>query len=234
MTRHNASLAAQTSRDFEHRLLVDGERKGVGASHVALRSVVFDGEYVVCVDDDEALAASSVVARVIAELKAKKPPLAFVRVDHRELGFLPSPWGGLVRCGTIGAEDFIIRRDVWEECKWAWGDRYEGDWDFIEEVLKHYQPLWIDVLWGQCLTISHGQAEDEIADAVLPPRLKKKVQIVIGCAGLWGAASEGETVELDVNIAESLLRGGLALDPETPPEQLKKSRRPKSKAGNAS
>jgi hypothetical protein len=37
-----------------------------------------------------------------------------------------------------------------------------------------------------------------------------KVRGIVSCAGLWGALGEGEERELDLEIAESLMRAGYA------------------------
>jgi hypothetical protein len=55
------------------------------------------------------------------------------------------------------------------------------------------------------------------------------IKFLTSCAGLWGAASEGDVLRLDANIAESLVRGGLAEYVEEQPRPKESDPKPKSK-----
>lgn len=57
---------------------------------------------------------------------------------------------------------------------------------------------------------------------------KIKVKILQSCAGMWGAAVEGDIVELPGDVAESLMRGGLAIEPNAPPVKKNPSKKSKT------
>lgn len=52
---------------------------------------------------------------------------------------------------------------------------------------------------------------------------KVKVRGLEDCSGLWGTLNIGEEKEIPADIAESLIRGGLAEDPSAPKETIKKA-----------
>lgn len=59
---------------------------------------------------------------------------------------------------------------------------------------------------------------------------KVLIECIESCAGEWGSLTQGERREIDANIAESLVRGGLAryvVEDHPPSEVVVKKRPPK-------
>jgi hypothetical protein len=162
---HCASLEAQTDQDYQHLVIEDATGSGwkwAQAQFEAHKAEVL-GDYVLQLDDDDVLARPDAIAQLRAVVQDSQADIIVYRVDHLELGVLPSAlvWGRRPICGHIGGEDFAVRREIWLRHIYAHNTgRYESDYDFMAELWRHgYDVHWLDVLIARCLRISRGRGE---------------------------------------------------------------------------
>ena len=117
------SVAAQTDRDFVHKVRVDGGRRGleVATKNLGAYAPHLVGEYIWILDDDDDCTLPTFVAglKKIAVLNA--PDAIMVRMDHGYGRILPSArWGKSPRVSEIGVSAFVVRREVWQAHAGAW------------------------------------------------------------------------------------------------------------------
>jgi len=163
LQRNIASLCAQTDEDWEQTLLVDTEGRGVPAAQRALaaHAPYLQGDYVWVLDDDDECIRPELVAELKAIAKAHSPNVIMLRMDHGERGVLPNVgWHGKPEQGDIGCSAFVVDCVTWWACSTAWGEQYDGDFEFISEVLSTDPDIyWHDVIASRCQRISHGEPE---------------------------------------------------------------------------
>lgn len=193
-------LHRQTNQDFNQRMLIDRLGRGVAEANRAMREQTIETEYVYILDDDDRFTDEHSVQH-LRDLTLDNPPFGVVRVNHDYLGVLPSldKFGQFLQVGEIGCSGVIVRGDVWNKHRESYGARYEGDYDFIKTLFENYEPVWSEQIITTVQQISRGKG------------MKVEVKILVSCAGEWGAVNEGETVYLDSNIADDLIRAGYAV-----------------------
>jgi len=158
------SLTAQTDQDFEHIVLVDHIGRGVPWANLQFaryRDAV-GGDYVLILDDDDALATPLAVATLRAAVAGTQADIVIFRGDHCQLGILPDDahWKQPPACGHISAQDLIVRREVWRRHVDAFGNEYAGDFSFIAALWRcGYQVHWLDAVLTRQQRISRGAAE---------------------------------------------------------------------------
>lgn len=166
LVRCLASVGAQTEvAHVQHVVAVD--HVGIGVANVyadiPIYAPALTGEYVLLLNDDNALADPTVVADLmrLVEPSDPHPPIILGRVELDGQVFPINdltPKVGPVQ-SYIDLANLIVRRDVWQaECA-HYGRRYEGDFDFA----LHLWELGIPFLdWPRLVAIgsaSHGAAE---------------------------------------------------------------------------
>ncbi|MGB8644035.1 MAG: hypothetical protein WCF84_02270 [Anaerolineae bacterium] len=119
-------------------------------------------------------------------------------------------------CYLIPAEVYrphMDARGYWQPA----GARYQAD-DWRTEhwnVMQAARAMGLAIRCNPAVTAWHAYLPDYGMrwQTDLGVEEKPKVRILIreSCAGLWGAAGANEVVNLDANVAESLIRGGLAV-----------------------
>lgn len=159
LAANQASLAAQTDRDFAQQVLVDTHYRGVAWANYAMRQYANApvGEFVLMLDDDDLLADAETVAALHAA--APGADLIIARVHHGPaIGVLPDVWDRLPERGHIGGSSVVCRRDVWQQAAPHWGYKYAGDYDFVCAAFEAaQQPVWLDRVIVKVQRISRGQ-----------------------------------------------------------------------------
>lgn len=160
-----ASLQALLSPDWTQTLLVDDVGIGVPAANARLAAFVPHGDYVWVLDDDDLC----VDRRLTVDLQrivtvCGYPPAVIVRMDHGLLGILPDDdhWGQEPVSGRIGVSAMLTRRDVWKNCRAAWGGfLYAADFNFIHRVWCEHADhiVWHDTIASRVQRISKGAPE---------------------------------------------------------------------------
>lgn len=152
MLRRNLdSLLRMTDGDWRQTVIADTERRGVAWANANLRTVEPVGFYVWVLDDDDECVRPALVQELKAIWEIVQADVVVVRMDHGvELGVLPDQahWREAPAEGHIGASALIVRREVWRTHRESWGERYAGDFDFIDAVM-HDPALtifWHDVV----------------------------------------------------------------------------------------
>lgn len=97
------------------------------------------GDYLVFQDDDDMFAPDALlyIRRATRHLKPPRP-LIFKFKIHRA-GGVTLPRGRDLGLGKVGGHCLVVPNV--KEKLGTWTDRYEGDWDFIEETLRLWEPL---------------------------------------------------------------------------------------------
>ena len=158
LARNRASLVAQTSADWHQELVVDESGTGIPATYLRLRSQDADGDLVWVFDDDNVLTDDTFVRRMHEEAAAGAEVI-ICPIKHPNLGGLPSAWPPA--CGQIDMMNIVVTRDVWYKHRHAFAPLYEGDWHFIDDVLKggHRVTLTAETIGGP-QAVMYGRSED--------------------------------------------------------------------------
>lgn len=165
MRRLVKSLAAQTSQDFEHVLLVDEKRRGVEWANDNIWRALPDvhGDYVMLVDDDDFLVDVDFV-RLLRDQVADRPDVLIVKMDMGNGWHLPPDpdWGQKPKYSRIAMSSHITRRDVFAEHVRDFKPHYDGgDYDYISAVWDcGHQFKWWNRIISRVGEVSHGKSED--------------------------------------------------------------------------
>ncbi len=157
-----ASVQTQTAvARIQQVVLVDHVGVGIAGMYASLPTYasVVRGQYVHILCDDDALASPTVVEQV--EQFAKDHQFPAVIIVSAEKGGLVWPVGEPwpPRMGLIDLGCIITRADVWQVSKNAYGKRYEGDWDFMNDVESWgHEAAQCDLLFVRG-AVSRGAAE---------------------------------------------------------------------------
>jgi glycosyltransferase involved in cell wall biosynthesis len=158
------SLRDQADQDFEHVVLVDHVGRGVqwANGQFARHRYAVNGDYVLILDDDDALTTPHAVEALRAGVADSQADLIVFRADHANLGILPDAavWSEKPLYGHIGSCDFITRREVWQRHVDAFAKPVGGDYSFLSELWRcGYHVHWLDCLLARVQRISRGAPE---------------------------------------------------------------------------
>lgn len=159
-----ASMAAQSSDDWEQTLLVDTVGRGIGWSHsnLAAHAPLLRGEYIWILDDDDECVDPNLVEELRTIAAEHAPDVIVVRMDHGHFGVQPDAahWQKPAREGHLGVSACIVRRAVWQAHAAAWTERYAGDFDFFAAIFAgDPEVYWHDVIASRVRRISYGAQE---------------------------------------------------------------------------
>lgn len=133
LARNLASVQAQTAvADIEQIVIPDHVGIGIGGmfSRVPYYADAVHGRYVAFLCDDDVLAGPEVVERLKAVAQAEGyPPLLVVQTAKNGAVYPTHPFWP-PRLGQIDLNCLIVRSDIWRRHVRAYGNRYEGDYDF--------------------------------------------------------------------------------------------------------
>lgn len=157
-----ASVGAQTLREeIEQIVIPDHVGRGIGGmyAHVPLYAPFVRGQYVHFLADDDVLASPVVVRQVKDFAEAEGfPPLIIVQA--KKAGALwpaGEPWPP--RMGAIDLGCSIVRADIWKQHAHAYGQRYEGDFDFLDALATAGVPASYLPLLFSIGAVSRGATE---------------------------------------------------------------------------
>lgn len=97
------------------------------------------GDYILFQDDDDIYAPGALVNVHRAVRRAPLAPHLFRFQAARAGGARYWVTEGVVAIGQIGGHCMVVPNDPTRLGQWT--DRYEGDFDFIEETLKLWEPI---------------------------------------------------------------------------------------------
>lgn len=162
LARCLASVAAQTIvSDLEQLVVVDHVGIGVAGMYarVPQYAAAVHGQYVMFLCDDDVL-ASPTVAEAVREFARRHDAPPLILVATQKAGAMwpaGNPWPP--QLGAIDLNCAIVRADIWRQHVAAYGQRYEGDFDFLNALYSAGVPaVWCDLLFS-IGAVSHGNAE---------------------------------------------------------------------------
>jgi len=162
--QHRASVAMQSSTDFEQIFIID--RVGVGMLN-ANKSFAFAhpvGEWVYLLDDDDFFVAPDFVLSISQWAKESNADVLFFKMkirtgDGDEIYPKPQSWNTRQpKRGQIGGSCFAVKRWVFEKYIRHFGHPSFGDWHFITRVLSdpEIKTVWIDSMMAETGKVSRG------------------------------------------------------------------------------
>ena len=117
------------------------------------------GDYVLMLSDDDMLINDELVKKFY-DLAIDGYPEVVIFKAEKEGRHLPSLWRTAPQFGHIDLSNFIVRSDIWKANADKWGQRYEGDFDFIRSLWDQgHQFTWWDFVGVKAQRISRGQPE---------------------------------------------------------------------------
>jgi hypothetical protein len=160
------SVRVQCDEDWEQVVIEDQVGIGVAGMYREVRRHVdqVHGDYVYMLQDDDMLVDPRFVAQLRKFVEATKWPevvIVKIRAQTREL---PLIWREAPRLGRIDLGNFVVRADVWKAHAADFGQRYEGDFDFIMNLWDcGYRFEWWPRVVAKKVCVGRGRAEVEIA-----------------------------------------------------------------------
>lgn len=152
---------ANQSTPVEHVIVEDTVGLGVGGMYQDIRHHAFKvtGEYVMVLSDDNILTDPHFALDLekIAWEHDRPDVIVFKGVTGNTVQ--PAHWGEPIET-KIDLSCFAVAHDLWVEYADRWGDRYEGDFDFVRALWDDgYEFCWWDRLAFKALQISAGRPE---------------------------------------------------------------------------
>lgn len=149
------------TRPVEHVIVPDDVGIGIDGMFADIRNHVDEvhGHYVMVLSDDNVLLDECVAEEM--ELACEGFDTPDVLVFKGEIvGIMPSLWEVEPVLGRIDLSCFAVKRDVWVQHCRDWGERYEGDFDFIHALWRAGRSFaWWDRVCFKALQISRGLPE---------------------------------------------------------------------------
>jgi glycosyltransferase involved in cell wall biosynthesis len=178
LKRCQESVCAQTLQDWQHLIIRDEIGIGVPGVFREVQEHVdeIEGEYVYFLQDDDILAGPEVLQSVCSfRILRNYPPV--IMVKNRKIGrILPDYWIQEPQLGHVDLGSYIVRADVFRENAYRFGERYQGDYDFIHSLWGTYRFTWMDLLFARAQCWGQGRPEDvilasDVKDVFLEVRL---------------------------------------------------------------
>jgi hypothetical protein len=127
------SLDAQTDRDFEQIVIRDTVGFGVPMVNKMLRSVETPGDYVWIFDDDNIITDADFI-KTLKEVVANESPDVIVMDCLVRDTVLPITWPP--SHALVDVHCYVASQEMWNGCRYFWGARYDGDWDYGKALLE--------------------------------------------------------------------------------------------------
>lgn len=205
------SVQAQACRDFQHMVIVDDAGIGVDGMFrdIPRHADQVRGEYVFILADDDRLLSPDGLEQVRAFARAQDNPAVLIVRNYKWGDVYPTIWQQEPVLGAIDTGNFIVRSDVFRENADRFGQRYEGDYDFIHHLWERGYPFaWFDYLFSEMQVGGKGRTEVEImahASGTIRVRALKSFAARVG--GMSWSANKGQ--ELDMPPGMDWIRAGL-------------------------
>jgi hypothetical protein len=157
-----ATVAMQTCQDIQHYVRFDNVGVGIDGMYRQLKQDVGDirGDYVYILPDDDRLCDVRAVETLQRFVQANdSPPVVIVRTRKASY-MLPLLWQQEPRQGHIDLASYVVRRDVFQAHVKDFGERYEGDFDFIHAVWRAgWAFSWLDFMFSETDHFMMGRPE---------------------------------------------------------------------------
>lgn len=157
------SVQLQACRDFQHMVIVDDAGIGVDGMFWDIRHHTDDirGEYVFILADDDRLIGDLAVVKAFA--RANDNPPVIILKNNKWGQTFPLVWEAEPELTKIDTGNFIIRADVFRETVTLFGQRYEGDFDYIHALWERgYAFTWLDHVFSEMQVGGRGLTEVEL------------------------------------------------------------------------
>lgn len=156
------SIKEQTRAGFIEHVIIPDE-VGIGIDGV-YREVPNNldkvhGDYVLFLSDDDMLIDPEFMRKFYAYAIDGYPEVVIIKAE-KSGRILPDLWQHEPMLGHIDLACFVVRSDIWKANADKWGQRYEGDYDFIKSLWDQgYNFKWLDIVAVKAQRISRGQPE---------------------------------------------------------------------------
>jgi len=152
---------------IQHLIVVDEVGVGIAGMfrEIGRHLDEMKGGYVYVLQDDDVLADERVVADLERFAKlAESPPVIMVRNMKRGM-CLPLVWKTRPCLGWVDLGSYVVRRDVFVENVNKFGQRYQGDFDFIDALWEAgYEFVWFDRLFARAQATGMGRTEAQLRE----------------------------------------------------------------------
>jgi hypothetical protein len=134
-----ASVNAQTCKDFEHVIFQDERGHGIPGMYKQLKQSApgFIGQYVYILQDDDRLFDNRVIDDIKTFVETENYPPVVVMRSRKGRLHLPRYWGEEPVHSCIDLGNYVIRRDIFMTFADCFGEKYDGDYDFIHCLWRH-------------------------------------------------------------------------------------------------
>lgn len=139
--------------DLRVKYLEHGPSKNWGHGQRNFAMPLARGEYLMSLDDDDRFSSTGLERIRKAASEHPGRPLMF-RIMHNT-GVI---WGDkVVREANVSTQMFVVPNDP--EKRGVWGNRYQGDFDFISSTLALYPPDFL--VWREEVLVLRGVSHDQ-------------------------------------------------------------------------
>ena len=155
------SVRAQTL-SCQHVVVHDEVGVGIAGMYAAIKdhAQLVTGRYVMVLSDDNVLVEPGFADALQIRCRANGYPDVVVFQGQTGGTLQPASWGGEPVETMIDLSCFAVQREIWQKHADCWGERYEGDFDFIHHLwAEGYRFDWWMKLAFRALQISRGAPE---------------------------------------------------------------------------
>lgn len=143
-------------------LLVDQVGIGIPETYRRLRSLDVEGRWVYILDDDDYLSMPDYFMKTIMRAEVAGHDMVVVRMRHGDRVLPVQQQRAMPKSGEAGVSSIACRKDVWDVAKLSFGERYDGDIDYVQKawtISKNI--LHIDTVVSVSEIAHHGLPEDD-------------------------------------------------------------------------
>jgi len=155
LKRQQRSVNALYGTDWTQTLLLDPHQAGINASHVRMRSYEPCAQYAWVLDDDDLCVERDLLAKI-----DQTADLNVFQMTHLALGVIPPAAymrDQVLSRGKVGCACVIVSHDLWMRVRDQWGEKYDGDADFLLAARKHAERIaWIPHVIAAVDRVSYG------------------------------------------------------------------------------
>lgn len=159
------SVEAQSDPSWEQLIVPDEVGIGIPGMfrEIPNNTRRMKGRYIYVLQDDDMLADKYFVEELRKFLEAMNDPEVVIVRTRKGGLILPLEWKTRPRLAHIDLANYVVRADVFLRHAEAFGQRYEGDFDFINRLWElQYRFEWLDRLVCVSQAVGRGRTEDEI------------------------------------------------------------------------
>jgi hypothetical protein len=162
LQRCRRSLELLHSSDWEQRIVVDEQGRGVAWANRNLATVETTGDWVWVLDDDNIASHRDLIGELKALIRRKKPEIVIARCYHRKYGMLPpyDLWEQRPVRDRYDGACLFARGDIWNKYRDGWVADYAGDWHFVNHLWEAgVKAAWLPVAAAYLPEALYGRPE---------------------------------------------------------------------------